>query len=58
MSVLTSALEVVASVGLVLLGVLMFVSMARPRRRHRYDVLALLLAIVALVEASRARDRH
>lgn len=46
--------EVVAGAALMALGLLMLAWRARPRRGspcHRYDILALLLAIVALVEA-------
>lgn len=51
-----AAAELVVGAGLMALGLLWLVWRARPQRRHRrFDVLALLLAIVALVEARRSR---
>ncbi len=52
MADLIGALEVLTGAALMALGVLWLVWRLLPRRRHRrYDVLALLLAVVALVEA-------
>lgn len=54
--VMAAAELVVVGAGLMALGLLWLVWRARPQRRHRrFDVLALLLAIVALVEARRSR---
>ena len=51
-----AAAELIVGAGLMALGLLWLVWRARPQRRHRrFDVLALLLAIVALVEARRSR---
>jgi uncharacterized membrane protein YdcZ (DUF606 family) len=48
--------EVIAGAGMMALGLLMLGWWTGPRRRrHRYDVLALLVAIVALVEARKRR---